>query len=88
MLHNLLAINIRLEETVKYEVNLDRKTNIGVLGGTFDPPHDGHVFISQTALTKLNLDEVWWIVTTQNPLKKKKHNISREIKSRKKFCYR
>lgn len=85
MLHNLLAINIRLEETVKYEVNLDRKTNIGILGGTFDPPHDGHIFISQSALSKLSLDEVWWIVTTQNPLKEKSSIFEERFKAARSF---
>ncbi len=42
---------------------------IGLLGGSFDPPHKGHLFISLEARKLLNLDEVWWIVTPQNPLK-------------------
>ncbi len=42
---------------------------IGLLGGSFNPPHDAHVLISQTALRRLKLDAVWWIVTPGNPLK-------------------
>lgn len=42
---------------------------IGLLGGTFDPPHDGHAQISRTALRRLQLDRVWWLVTPGNPLK-------------------
>ncbi len=42
---------------------------IGLLGGSFDPPHKGHIFISTEAKRLLKLDEVWWIVTPQNPLK-------------------
>ena len=42
---------------------------IGLLGGSFDPPHKGHLFISMEAKKMLKLDEVWWIVTPQNPLK-------------------
>ena len=42
---------------------------IGLLGGSFDPPHKGHLFISLEARKILKLDEVWWIVTPQNPLK-------------------
>tara|TARA_A100001011_G_scaffold397049_1_gene496837 strand:+ start:8127 stop:8708 length:582 start_codon:yes stop_codon:yes gene_type:complete len=42
---------------------------IGLLGGSFDPPHKGHLFISLEAKKVLKLDEVWWIVTPQNPLK-------------------
>ena len=44
---------------------------IGILGGTFDPPHIGHLHISKIALKKLNLTNVIWIITKQNPLKPK-----------------
>ena len=44
---------------------------IGVLGGTFDPPHIGHLHISKIALKKLKLNAVIWIITKQNPLKQK-----------------
>src|SRR5688572_4122884 len=42
---------------------------IGLLGGSFNPPHDGHVHVSEAALRKLRLDYVWWLVSPQNPLK-------------------
>ena len=42
---------------------------IGLLGGSFNPAHDGHVHISLLALKRLRLDEVWWLVAPQNPLK-------------------
>ena len=42
---------------------------IGLLGGSFDPPHKGHLFISLEAKKILKLDEIWWLVTPQNPLK-------------------
>ena len=42
---------------------------IGLLGGSFDPPHKGHIYISLEAKKILNLDEIWWLVTPQNPLK-------------------
>lgn len=42
---------------------------IGLLGGSFNPAHKGHLHISRGALTLLNLDEVWWVVSPQNPLK-------------------
>ena len=42
---------------------------IGLLGGSFDPPHRGHIFISNEAKKLLQLDEIWWLVTPQNPLK-------------------
>lgn len=43
---------------------------IGLLGGSFDPPHCGHVHISKAALKRFNLDQVWWLVSPGNPLKK------------------
>ena len=46
-------------------------TKIGILGGTFDPPHKGHLHISKIALKKLKLNKILWIVTKKNPLKKK-----------------
>jgi nicotinate-nucleotide adenylyltransferase len=42
---------------------------IGLLGGSFNPAHDGHREISQAALARLGLDRVWWLVSPQNPLK-------------------
>jgi len=42
---------------------------VGLLGGSFDPPHRGHIYISLEAKKLLSLDEIWWIVTPQNPLK-------------------
>ncbi|MGF1639402.1 MAG: nicotinate-nucleotide adenylyltransferase [Rhodospirillales bacterium] len=42
---------------------------IGLLGGSFDPAHAGHRYISLAALGRLRLDEVWWLVSPQNPLK-------------------
>ena len=43
--------------------------NIGLLGGSFDPPHKGHLYISVEAKKILQLDEIWWLVAPQNPLK-------------------
>ncbi|HEX2654473.1 MAG TPA: nicotinate-nucleotide adenylyltransferase [Xanthobacteraceae bacterium] len=42
---------------------------IGLLGGSFNPPHDAHRAISLFALKRLGLDRVWWLVTPGNPLK-------------------
>ena len=54
---------------------------IGVLGGTFDPPHKGHLHISRVAIKKLKLNKVFWLVTKKNPLKKKPHlKIKQRIK--------
>jgi len=42
---------------------------IGLFGGSFDPPHEGHALASRLALTRLRLDRVWWLVSPGNPLK-------------------
>ena len=45
--------------------------NVGIFGGSFDPPHTGHVLISKISIKKLKLKKVIWIVTKKNPFKKK-----------------
>ncbi|MBL9049759.1 MAG: nicotinate-nucleotide adenylyltransferase [Tabrizicola sp.] len=42
---------------------------VGLLGGSFDPAHEGHVHITREALKRMGLDQVWWLVTPANPLK-------------------
>lgn len=42
---------------------------IGLFGGSFDPPHEGHLMVAHLALIRLKLDQVWWLVSPQNPLK-------------------
>ncbi|WP_372893334.1 nicotinate-nucleotide adenylyltransferase [Rhodosalinus sp.] len=43
---------------------------VGLLGGSFDPPHVGHAHISREALKRFGLDRVWWLVSPANPLKR------------------
>ncbi len=45
------------------------KRRVGLLGGSFNPAHGGHLHISRLALARLDLDAVWWLVSPQNPLK-------------------
>ena len=54
-------------------------SKIGILGGTFDPPHIGHLHISKIALKRLRLDCVIWLITNQNPLKLKPY-LSRKLR--------
>ena len=46
-----------------------RKRKVGILGGSFNPAHEGHIHISNIARIALGIDEVWWIVAPQNRLK-------------------
>jgi len=48
---------------------LSRGMRVGLFGGSFDPPHNGHLHVARTALRRLGLDQVWWLVSPQNPLK-------------------
>ena len=46
-----------------------RGPRVGLLGGSFNPAHRGHLRISSIALSRLRLDRVWWLVSPHNPLK-------------------
>ena len=60
--------------------------SIGVLGGSFDPAHKGHLEISKMAIKKLMLSKVFWIVTKKNPFKKKPYfSINQRLNQAKKI---
>lgn len=42
---------------------------VGIMGGSFNPAHDGHRIVAEAAVKRLNLDQLWWVVTPGNPLK-------------------
>lgn len=44
---------------------------VGLFGGSFNPPHQGHIYISKQAIKKLRLNQIWWIPTAHNPFKDK-----------------
>jgi nicotinate-nucleotide adenylyltransferase len=46
---------------------------VGLLGGSFNPAHEGHLHVAETAMIRLRLDKVIWLVSPQNPLKDKRH---------------
>ncbi len=50
---------------------LSSKNEIGILGGSFDPVHKGHLQISKIAIKKIKLKKVYWVVTKKNPFKKR-----------------
>ncbi len=43
---------------------------VGLLGGSFNPPHHGHVYLSELAIKKMRLHQVWWLPARMNPIKK------------------
>ena len=59
---------------------MNSKIRIGILGGSFDPAHNGHLAISKEAIKRLKLKKIIWAITQKNPLKKKsKTSISDRI---------
>ena len=62
---------------------------IGLLGGSFNPPHIGHITIAETALKRLNLDQIWFLVTPGNPSKinNKLPSLSSRVNKLKNFIY-
>ena len=65
---------------------IKRNKKIGILGGTFDPCHIGHLKISQEAKKKFNLEKIIWAITKKNPFKTKSSlSIEKRLKISKKF---
>ena len=65
---------------------MKKKIKIGILGGSFDPPHRGHLAISKEAIKRFKLKKVVWAITSKNPFKQKsKTNLSSRIKLCKKI---
>lgn len=49
--------------------HVERGMVVGLFGGSFNPPHQGHLLVAEIALRRLGLDQLWWLVTPGNPLK-------------------
>ncbi len=63
-----------------------RKKYIGLLGGSFDPAHKGHLGISKIAIKKLKLKQIYWVITKKNPFKNKTfYSLDERIKYAKKI---
>jgi nicotinate-nucleotide adenylyltransferase len=60
---------------------------IGLFGGSFDPAHEGHLHVAETALKRLGLDRVWWLVSPQNPLKPTSSAFAQRLNSARKQAH-
>jgi len=57
------------DQSLTERLVVPRGQRIGLMGGSFNPAHEGHLHISRMAFKHLRLDRVWWLVSPQNPLK-------------------
>src|SRR5262245_50826568 len=76
MLGKSLRADMRRELPLAYS-----GMRVGLFGGSFDPAHEGHAHVAETALKRLGLDRVWWLVSPQNPLKPKSSPFEQRLAS-------
>ena len=70
-------------------MNKSNKHNIGILGGTFDPSHIGHIKISLEAKRKFKINKIVWAITKKNPFKKKSLlSLDKRIEVAKKISFK
>lgn len=56
--------------------HVEKRMQVGLFGGSFNPPHAGHALVAEIALRTLQLDQLWWMVTPGNPLKAGRESAS------------
>ncbi|RDJ09750.1 nicotinic acid mononucleotide adenylyltransferase [Rhizobium grahamii] len=66
-------INDEIDRPYLRMPHTERGMVVGLFGGSFNPPHDGHALVAEIAIKRLGLDQLWWIVTPGNPLKDRRH---------------
>lgn len=63
-----------------------RGLNIGLFGGSFNPAHEGHLHVAETAMRRMGLDWVWWVVARGNPLKESHGSYEARLSSAKRLA--
>ncbi|MBO9126164.1 MULTISPECIES: nicotinate-nucleotide adenylyltransferase [unclassified Rhizobium] len=63
------VINDELDRRYLRVPHAERGMVVGLFGGSFNPPHQGHALVAEIAIKRLGLDQLWWMVTPGNPLK-------------------
>lgn len=96
--HRPLALQARAEVAARLGLSrgdprlviptVSKGQKIGLFGGSFDPPHAGHRHAAHLALTRLGLDQIWWMVTPVNPLKRSAPptDLKRRLDAASAFC--
>ena len=63
-----------------------QKKYVGILGGSFDPAHKGHLSVSKIAIKKFKLKKIYWVITKKNPFKNKTfYSLDERVKLAKKI---
>jgi nicotinate-nucleotide adenylyltransferase len=70
-----------MNHTAAGDTGVQRAVRYGILGGTFDPPHLGHLVLAQEAYTALSLDKVWFVPAGQPPHKMEATHTAADIRS-------
>ena len=85
-LEQLVSYKYEISSKGKIRDKLEKKIKIGILGGSFDPAHKGHLAISKEAKKRFNLKKIIWAITKKNPFKdESKTTLSKRIKDCKKI---
>lgn len=66
----------RIEPRYLKMPHVEAGLRVGLFGGSFNPPHEGHRLVAEIALRRLSLDQLWWMVTPGNPLKDRRELAS------------
>lgn len=84
----MAALKAERASALRLGFHLEPGMRVGLFGGSFNPAHDGHAHVAETALMRLGLDRVIWLVSPQNPLKSSRHMapLEKRLESARRFA--